>query len=109
MNGGHETRQYCANNHKKQNFLDHYYLIICVNDSMTLELKKTYVLIIDLQYIYKHRHIFNNTQCKFITDIYVSVHSMQNTVASVITVSTSMDVGKKHIYCISVQFKINKK
>ena len=34
--------QYCAlsNNHKKQTFVDHYYLIICVNDSMTLELKK---------------------------------------------------------------------
>ena len=31
---------------------------------MTLELKKNYVLINDLQYIYKHKYIFNNTQCK---------------------------------------------
>ena len=31
---------------------------------MTLELKTNYVLIYDLQYIYKHKHIFNNTQCK---------------------------------------------
>ena len=37
-----------------------------------------------------------------------SVHSMQNTVASVITESTSKDVDKKHIYCISVQLKIDK-
>ena len=31
---------------------------------MTLELKTNYVLINDLQYIYKHKHLFNNTQCK---------------------------------------------
>ena len=31
---------------------------------MTLELKKNSVLIYDLQYIYKHKHLFNNTQCK---------------------------------------------
>ena len=31
---------------------------------MPLELKKKYVLINDLQYIYKHKHLFNNTQCK---------------------------------------------
>ena len=31
---------------------------------MPLELKKSYVLINDLQYIYKHKHIFNNNQCK---------------------------------------------
>ena len=56
---------YCAlsNNHNKQNFLDNYYLIICVNDSMTLELKQNSVLIYDLQYIYKHKHLF-------ITDIW---------------------------------------
>ena len=53
-------------NHEKLNFLADYYLIICLNDSMTLELKKNHVLINDLQYIYKHKHIFNklNTQCK---------------------------------------------
>ena len=27
-------------------------------------IKKNYILINDLQYIYKHKHIFNNTQCK---------------------------------------------
>ena len=93
-------------------------------DSMTLELKKNYVLINDLQYIYKHKHIFNNTQCKIHNrHIYhntghsimqmvhwgenwavlnkqmarwnASVHTMQNTVASVITVSTSMDFEQK--------------
>ena len=31
---------------------------------MTLELKTNYVLINDLQYIYKHKPLFNNTQCK---------------------------------------------
>ena len=31
---------------------------------MTLELKKNYVLLYDLQYIYKHKHLFNNAQCK---------------------------------------------
>ena len=31
---------------------------------MTLELTKYYVLIKDLEYIYKHKHLFNNTQCK---------------------------------------------
>ena len=31
---------------------------------MTLELKKKSVLIYDLQYIFKHKHLLNNTQCK---------------------------------------------
>ena len=31
---------------------------------MSLELNTNYVLINDLQYIYKHKHIFNNTQFK---------------------------------------------
>ena len=31
---------------------------------MTLELTKYYVLIKDLEYIYKHKCLFNNTQCK---------------------------------------------
>ena len=33
---------------------------VCLYYSMTLELKQNYVLINDLQYIYKHKHIFNN-------------------------------------------------
>ena len=34
---------------------------------MTLELKKKYVLMYGLQYIYKHKHIFNNTQWEFMS------------------------------------------
>ena len=65
----------------------------------------SYVLINDLQYIYKHKHIFNNTQCKIHNRhvcqntghsimhmahsreywAVLNKHSMQNTVASVIT------------------------
>ena len=37
---------------------------MCLNDSMTFKFKTNYVLINDLQSIYKHKHIFNNTQCK---------------------------------------------
>ena len=95
---------------------------------MTLELKTNYVLINDLQHIYKHKHIFNNTQC-IIHNIHLChntghiimhmvhwgeywavlnkqmAHSIQNTVASVITVLTSMDfVQKAHIlYICTVQ------
>ena len=75
---------------------------------MTLELKTNYVLITDLQIIYKHKHIFNNTQCKIhnrhichntghiIMHMiqcreYYAVLNKQYTVASVITVLTSMD------------------
>ena len=34
------------------------------NESMTLELKNNDLLSNVFQYIYKHKHIFNNTQCK---------------------------------------------
>ena len=81
---------------------------------MTLESKQNYVLINDLEYIFKHKHLFNNTQCKihnrhmlyhrshlsmwFIeenTGLYSTnkwpseMHSMHNNVTSVITVFTS--------------------
>ena len=40
---------------------------------MTLEFKTNYVLINDLQHIYKHKHLFNNTQCK-IPNRHMSYH-----------------------------------
>ena len=36
----HTVNTALSHNHKKLNFLDDYYLNICLNDSMTLELKK---------------------------------------------------------------------
>ena len=100
-------------------------------------MEKKNVLINGLQYIYKHFSIILNA--KFITDIChttgqmimhmvhcgkylavlnkqmaqcLSAYSMQNAVASVITVLTSMDLVQKahnYIYCTSVQFKSNNK
>ena len=48
---------------------------------MTLELKQNYVIINDLQYIYKHKHLFNNTQCK-INNRQMSYHIIMHVIHS---------------------------